>query len=258
MDPAGIARDVNALAAFCGPRDVATLDRPTVEAAAGGPVDAVILFGGSILAGAAVLARAITGRVAATSMIVGGEGHTTGALRTAMAERTGWPDVARMSEAALFRRYLEERFGLSVDLLEEESTNCGNNVSNALAVLRAAGVPVRRLLLLQDATMQLRMAAGFGRHAPEVRLVNYATYRTRLVPDEEGLRYESPPEGMWRVDRYVGMLLGEIPRLLDTPSGYGPSGAGFLAHVDVPDAVLAAHARVSASGRFHARTAIPG
>lgn len=252
-----IARDVNTLAAFCGRRDVATLSRSAVEASAGGPVDAAILFGGSILAGAAVLAAAIETRVAATTVIVGGEGHTTAALRAAVAERTGWPDVGRMSEAALFARYLRERFGLSVDLLEEASTNCGNNVTNALATLRGAGVPVRRLLILQDATMQLRMDAGFRLQAPEARLVNHATYRAVVLPDGEGLRYESPPEGMWPIDRYIAMLLGEVPRLLDGPSGYGPSGAGYIAHVDVPDTVLAAHARLSATGLFHARGAVP-
>lgn len=36
------------------------------------------------------------------------------------------------------------------------------------------------------------------------------------------------------------LLLGEIPRLSDTPDGYGPQGKGFLAHVDIPSAVQAA------------------
>jgi hypothetical protein len=145
-----------------------------------------------------------------------------------------------------------------VDLLEEASTNCGNNVTNALAVLRAAAVPVRRLLVLQDATMQLRMDAGFRLQAPGTRVVNFATYRAAVVPDREGLRYTAPPEGMWPVDRYVTMLLGEIPRLQDDRSGYGPSGAGYIAHVDVPDAVLAAHDRLTATGRFRAREAFSG
>jgi hypothetical protein len=258
MDWARVAGDVNTLADFCGRRDVTAIDRSAIEAAAGGPVDAVILFGGSILAGAAVLAEAIRERVAPTAMIAGGEGHTTAALRAAMAERTGWPDVERMPEAALFARYLRERLGLSVDLLEEASTNCGNNVTNALAVLRAAGVPVRRLLILQDATMQQRMDAGFRLRAPQTRIVNFATYRAAVVAGAEGLRYEAPPEGMWPVDRYVAMLLGEIPRLRDDRSGYGPAGAGYIAHVDVPDQVLAAHDRLSATGLFRARTAVPG
>ena len=33
--------------------------------------------------------------------------------------------------------------------------------------------------------------------------------------------------------------------LKDAPGGYGPRGAGFIAHVDIPDAVLAAHARLA-------------
>lgn len=45
---------------------------------------------------------------------------------------------------------------------------------------------------------------------------------------------------MWDVDRYVNLLMGEIPRLMDNENGYGPKGKGFIAHVDIPDAVLAA------------------
>ena len=32
--------------------------------------------------------------------------------------------------------------------------------------------------------------------------------------------------------------MGEIPRLLDTQNGYGPNGADYIAHVDIPKAVL--------------------
>jgi hypothetical protein len=34
--------------------------------------------------------------------------------------------------------------------------------------------------------------------------------------------------------------MGEIPRLSDDSDGYGPHGAGFIAHVDIPAEVLTA------------------
>lgn len=43
--------------------------------------DVMVLFGGSILCGGEVLARAIEQRIAKYSIIVGGVGHTTPTLR---------------------------------------------------------------------------------------------------------------------------------------------------------------------------------
>jgi uncharacterized SAM-binding protein YcdF (DUF218 family) len=238
-----IAASINTLVRFCARRDVPAL----TPAELGGPADVAILFGGSILGGADVFAAAMRAGVAARYLIVGGEGHTTDALR----ERLGWPEP---TEAALFDRYLRERHGLAVDFLEQESTNCGSNVTNALDLLRAAGVPQDRLVLVQDATMQQRMDAGFRRHAPSARLVNYATHRT-IVDDE--LTYPDPPAGMWPLDRYVTMLLGEVSRLTDDAAGYGPAGKGFIAHVDVPAEVHRAADLLRGHPGFTVRAADP-
>lgn len=40
--------------------------------------------------------------------------------------------------------------------------------------------------------------------------------------------------GLWPVTRYLGLLLGELPRLQDTPEGYGPRGKDFISHVTFP------------------------
>ena len=45
---------------------------------------------------------------------------------------------------------------------------------------------------------------------------------------------------MWDMDRYVNLLMGEIPRLTDGPEGYGPRGRQFIAHVDIPEEVQTA------------------
>jgi len=184
------APSINTIVDFLARRDVPEL----TTAALDGVADVAILFGGSIRAGADMFAAAMQAGVAKRYMIVGGEGHTTDALRATLQD-----DEAPQTEAALFDRYLRRRYGLAVDLLEQESTNCGNNVTNALALLRSQGIPHNRLILVQDATMQLRMDAGFRRHAePGTRIVNYAAYRTFVNDD---LRYINPPAGMWPLDR---------------------------------------------------------
>lgn len=62
---------------------------------------------------------------------------------------------------------------------------------------------------------------------------------------------------MWDVRRYATLLMGEVPRLVDDERGYGPRGRGFIAHVDVPDEVRAAHARVAAAVSGLVRVANP-
>ena len=157
--------------------------------------------------------------------------------------------MAGLTEAALFDRYLWERHGLHADLLEHESTNCGNNVRNSLALLAARGIPHRRILIIQDASMQRRMDAGFRLHAPGTQVVNFASHRTYLGDD--------PPLGMWTPERYTSLLMGEIPRLTDDRNGYGPAGRGFIAHVDVPPEVAHAWAALQASGVAAPRPADP-
>ena len=101
--------------------------------------------------------------------------------------------------------------------------------------------------------MQQRMDAGFRLHTkPSTRIVNYAAHQTLV---DESLNYVDPPIGMWSLDRYVSLLLGEVPRLTDDANGYGPAGRGFIAHVDVPAEVHRAAARLAESTEYAARKA---
>ncbi|MFF5076116.1 hypothetical protein ACFY36_03630 [Actinoplanes sp. NPDC000266] len=56
------------------------------------------------------------------------------------------------------------------------------------------------------------------------------------------LSFVDPPLGMWSMEHYTLLLMGEIPRMTD----YGPSGRDFIAHVDVPDEVRSAFRRLRA------------
>ena len=257
-----LAHDVNELASFLGPRDVPALTPDALEGAVGmRRADVMALFGGSILAGGDVLADAVRAHVARTYVIVGGAGHTTEALRSRV--RSLCPDVAFADdapEADVFAAYLARRHGLEADLLERASTNCGNNVTYLLGLLAERGVACESLIVVQDATMQRRMEAGVRREAPDVRVVNFATYVARVAPRQgaaehaeaslDDLQVVDPPLGMWDVSRYVTLLMGEVPRLTDDEHGYGPRGRGYIAHVDVPPRVRAAWGRL--------REALPG
>ncbi|MDD3117950.1 MAG: ElyC/SanA/YdcF family protein [Victivallales bacterium] len=237
-----IAADLNILGAFCGVRDI---EAPTPAALrrryAWAQADILILFGGSILAGGEVAAAAMTQRLARKYMIVGGEGHTTAALRGKMREVCPEMDTAGRSEAELFSDYLNLRHGLTPDYLECESTNCGNNVTNCLAVLQQHHCPCRHVIIIQDATMQRRMDAGFRKFLPGATIVNFAAYRAEVVVRGGQLAYREEIPGMWEPERYLSLLLGEIPRLTDDADGYGPQGRNYIAHVEVPRPVREAY-----------------
>ncbi|WP_390404242.1 ElyC/SanA/YdcF family protein [Lacticaseibacillus jixiensis] len=233
-----LAAAINTLAAFCGPRDW-----PSLSDASQPPVDVAVLFGGSIVAGGAVFAEAIKHQCAKRYVIVGGFGHTTQALFAQM--QALYPSVpAAATEADLFANFLQAQYGLQVDWCERKSTNCGNNITNLLALLGAHHYQPRSFLLVQDATMQRRMAATLQKFAPEASIVNYAAYQVRVA---ENLTFIDPPLGMWPLRQYVALLCGEIARLRDSPSGYGPLGKGFIAHVTIPQAVCAAYQTVLAA-----------
>ncbi|MBP2623758.1 ElyC/SanA/YdcF family protein [Streptococcus oricebi] len=234
-----IAEQINQLADFCGKRDLTDLSRASLQARYGlEQVDVFVLFGGSILAGGDLLAQAIRQGLAQHYLIVGGRGHTTASLEQELVA-VGLDLVGQdLSEAQLFASYLQERRGLTVDFLETASTNCGNNISYLLDLLEREGLDFKSLIFCQDATMQLRMEAVWRKLAPqESQVINFASYQTRVRVKDGNLVYEKEELGMWDLERYLSLLLGEIPRLRDDQEGYGPLGKNYLAHVDIPDQV---------------------
>lgn len=245
-----LASSINILGDFCAKRDFPDLTRQALQKKTGhNQVDVFVLFGGSILAGVDVLAQAITNQIAKTTIIVGGAGHTTDTLRHQVADAFKDPELSfeklkDKSEAEIFQLCLAKRYGLQADLLECRSTNCGNNITFLLDLVQEKNIPCQSILLCQDGTMQHRMEATLRKFAPDLDIYNYAACQVKVRPCQEkskptpsGLEYESTPEGMWSIERYVELLLGDISRLHDDPQGYGPKGAGYIAHVDIPQEV---------------------
>ena len=149
-----IAEAINILGLFCGKRDVAELtpkclkDKYDIEQA-----DVMVLFGGSILCGGDVLAQAMKNQIARKYIIVGGAGHTTETLRQLVHREYPQIVTENLPEAEVFSRYLKEVYQLEADALETRSTNCGNNITNLIALLKEKGIIWKRIILCQDATM---------------------------------------------------------------------------------------------------------
>ncbi len=243
MDVQQTADWINVLGDFCGMRDVPALTRENLKKRYGWEqADVMVLFGGSILCGAEILAGAMREKAAKRFLIVGGEGHTTESLRQKIHAEFPQIETVGRSEAECFAAYLWEKWGLRPDALETQSTNCGNNVTYCLRLLEEQGIRPASILLSQDASMQRRMDAGFRQAcSPETVLINYAVYRAKVVATENGLAFAEEIPGMWDLERYLSLLLGEIPRLTDDANGYGPRGKGFIAHVEIPREVREAY-----------------
>lgn len=236
------AKNINLLGEFLGKRDMDELSREKLKEKYGvDQADVMVLFGGSILAGGDVLAQAIKDKVAKKYIIVGGAGHTTDTLRQQVHREYPQIETDNLTEAEIFQGYLKNVHVCAADELETQSTNCGNNITYLLDLLKRKEIPFKSIILTQDASMQNRMDAGLRKYvAEDITIINYAAYAVEIRETDEGLDYVRKPHGMWTVERYVDLMMGEIPRLTDDLNGYGPKGKGYIAHVDIPKEVITA------------------
>ena len=238
-----IANCINVLGNFCGKRDIDELTAFELMKKYGvEKADVMVLFGGSILAGGDILANAMKNDVAKKYVIVGGRGHTTASLEEQFYKL--YPDsdknsiLSEISEAEIFRNYLKHKYNLQPDFLEIHSTNCGNNITNLLKLLKEKNITFKNTIISQDATMQLRMEAILKKYLSEnIKIINFATYSAKVCVKDEKLCFENYIFGMRDIDRYITLLMGEIARLTDDENGYGPKGAGYTAHIDIPEDV---------------------
>lgn len=238
LDLEAIADKVNIISEFLAKRDVPTLSKEELKKKYGiEQADLLILFGASILHGCEFAVQVFKQGIAKRMMIVGGEGHTTDTLRDIIHSKCPEFDTKGKSESDIISYYIEKKHGITGCLIERESTNCGNNVSNALKVLEENGLNPKHIIILQDSSMQLRMDAGFKKiwAHKNVEIINFASYRVKVIVKQDKLYFEDNCiEGLWNIEHYINLQMGEIPRLSDTEEGYGPKGKNYIAHVDIP------------------------
>jgi hypothetical protein len=246
--------DLQMIADFLARRDVPSLDPDDV----GRTFDVLVLCGSAVLESADVAARAVRDGVAGRILVTGGVGHSTRHLAVAVREHpaySGTPTDGR-PEADVLAEILRRHLGVppGAILTEVASTNCGENAANSLRLL--AGGTARSILLVQDPTMQRRTHAAFDLHRrrthARIEVVSHAPFLPLVRADDVA---GSDGRAAWTRNRFTSLALGEVRRLRDDEDGYGPRGAGFIAHVDVPTPVLTAYARLrdSVPGRLRDR-----
>ncbi len=229
---------INAIAAWLAVDDFSA-DSATLYA------DVVILAGNSVLStidGACRLAQ----RQNIPLVITGGIGHSTVFLRQAVAQHPRYQaiDTYARTEAAILQDIAVTFWRLPREqlYLETASTNTGQNALFSRALLEALPSIPKRAFLIQDPVLQRRTDATFRQTWLDSPLkpafINWPTYVPRLRNTLNGVGFsEHNQSGLWPINRFITLLMGEIPRLRDDKQGYGPQGKHFIGHVDIPDSV---------------------
>lgn len=193
-------------------------------------------------------------------LISGGIGHSTGLLAAAVDAHPVYRKAlaSQTSEARLLGDIAAMFLGLDQSrlLLEDASTNCGENGLFSRRFLDAQRLVPAAILLVQDPLMQRRTDASFRQAWADTTcpaIVNWPVQVPRIGYRRDRIDYlQSPNSRKWTPERFLSLLTGEIQRLTDDENGYGPRGKGFLPHVDIPDDVAMAWRHIMNSGKFEA------
>ncbi|MGO4524422.1 YdcF family protein [Microvirga sp. 2MCAF35] len=216
------------------------------------PIDCAILAGNCVLETAEGAFRFMRSGSCQRLLISGGIGHATEDLRRKVAAHPIYQTVTAegRAEAHILADIGLKFWGIDrLDLLiEPDSTNSGENARFSRRLIEYSCQSVKTILLIQDPTMQRRADATF-RHTwgdrPDVSLLNWPTFIPRVHLAEGELRFDlSGISGLWSMERFLALIMGEVPRLRDDPYGYGPKGKGFIAHVDIPEHIETAYAQL--------------
>ncbi|MCP2004491.1 YdcF family protein [Buttiauxella ferragutiae ATCC 51602] len=179
-------------------------------------------------------------------LITGGIGHSTTFLYAAIAKHPRYntiPTTGR-AEAAIIKDIATQFWKIPAEkvLTEEKSTNCGENARFTYDLMQTLKITPASAIVIQDPSMQRRTVATFERawqndaHQPQWR--SWPGFVPLLVSDETQTVFRPHQKGLWPVERYISLALGEIPRIRDDAQGYGPNGRDFITHVDIPLAVI--------------------
>ena len=191
-------------------------------------------------------------------LISGGIGHSTTFLYSAIAQHPHYNTIRTTgrAEATILADIAHQFWHIPHEKIwiEDQSTNCGENARFSIALLNQAVERVHTAIVVQDPTMQRRTMATFARvwqgATTPPQWLSFPGCSPQLEQAEGQLGFAGGGTGLWPVARYLGLLLGELPRLQDTPEGYGPRGKDFISHVTFPPEILDAWRQLREDGQL--------
>lgn len=233
---------LNRLGRFLACRNVDGLDRMRFQHCIGFErADALFVFGNSLPFTAQLAAKAYLAGLCLCIVFSGGVGHSTRLLTGYLAE----DDPLRQKECseADILGTIAIRCGIPAEnvFLERESAFTGANAELSLRLMEQRQMPCRSILLFQDPLLQLRSYATLKKYVPDdVTVIGYTPFVPQIKPDFTLVDADTI-WGMWTLERYIELVIGEIPRLRDDENGYGPLGRNYQIHTDVTDEIEEAH-----------------
>lgn len=181
-------------------------------------------------------------------VFVGGIGHGTERLLTNCQQQ--FPELFKQewqnfSEAEIMRDLFLTACSRKLELLlEKDSTNTGENARFSFELFRS-DVP-KSFWLVQDPLLQMRSHYTFSKvwHLPLTAIQPLFFERPILIDFNSQPHFKNVTmDSWWQPDYFLSLVIGEIRRLNDDSLGYGPKGANFIPHVEVPETVLARYHR---------------
>lgn len=245
---------LNTISSFLAIRDIPLLNKDELlKKYHLASADVLILLGSSLIYPLHLAADALNEGLVKKIMLVGGIGHSTHYLYDNLRKYPKYNSIkaANRAEADIYKDILIQYHGVKESdiLIENQSTNCGSNAKNALQLFKESNITANTFIIMQDPTMQLRTYASFLHewHSENVLFINYAPYIPALSYISEQVLFSDMPEDAWSVDRFISLLMGEIPRLYDNELGYGPNGKGYIVHIDIPADIMSSFHSLSDS-----------
>jgi uncharacterized SAM-binding protein YcdF (DUF218 family) len=246
-----VINDLNIISSYLAIRDIDKLNETSlfnnykIKKA-----DLIILLGNSMLYSAEIAAKAIENNLADKLLISGGIGHSTQYLinSTKKFDSENIIETNEKSEAEILKQIIIKYYKIDEEkiITESDSTNCGMNAEFSFKIIKKEKIDPQNIILIQDPTMQNRIFASFIKHwGTEYNFINFAPIIPVLKIKKNKLTYENENiTGIWKIERFLSLLMGEIPRLIDNENGYGPKGKNFIVHVDVPNEIINSYERL--------------
>lgn len=181
-------------------------------------------------------------------VFVGGIGHGTKRLLANCQQR--FPKLYKQewqlfSEAEIMRELFLAVCSRQLELLlEKESTNTGENARFSFELFQSKRP--NNFWLVQDPLLQMRSHYTFSKEwrLPLNAIQPLFFERPILLTFHSQPHFKNAEmDSWWQPDYFLSLVIGEIRRLNDDSFGYGPKGANFIPHVDVPETVLASYQR---------------
>lgn len=247
------ADDLNNISSFLAKKDIDRLESRFLKKKFGiEQADLLILLGNSIIYSAELVAEAYQNKAVKKILIIGGVGHSTQYLRDNVRDHTVYSgiNVRNRSESEIFKDILVKYQNIDEKhiIIGSKSTNCGENAEEAYDLITSMSTQPKKIILMQDPTMQLRSYASFLKvwgKTSDTTFINYPPLIPFLRISNGRLRLlDYGLENLWGIERLISLILGEIPRLYDDENGYGPNGKGFITHVDIPADVMNSYERL--------------